>query len=418
MVTAKEARAVGRQMIRENKGLFLGCYSAYFGLTLASVLIQFLLNNNALVTALWGMASLFLLIPLALGILHIHNLIYYKRRCSVGNLFDFYRNYSVSIKAVGVSYLFSMILSIVLTPLVMLAVLPLALSGAGEQSPLLVVGLLFVFLVVAVLSLVANAFMMACYFIILRNRSIGFGRLLGSSLKIGGRYVLRYCLLQLSFIGWILLCTLYLLVPVLFGSLLLLGELRVLGMLLTVLGMILYGLSLFVLAMYMNAATAVFFNVAIDEYERQYPDFSSSASPHIPHAGNTGFSGPVDRYAGPVHPAAPAETPRQEEPAASPAAGEGTAEKETPAGEEPAPERVEAEIMEPRGDLCDVILISPGVGRMLVSMIVSDLTGMEHAEARQLVENVPRAICTGIPREEAHEIAKRLTEAGARVEIR
>lgn len=420
MVTAKESRAIARQMIRENRRLLLGSYLAFFGVTLAAVLVQFLFMANTMATALFGFASLFLLIPLTLGILHIHNMIYYRRRCSVGNLFDFYRNYSVALKALGVSYLFSMILSAILTPVLMIAVLPLMLSapvmGGYVPSALLLVGIGVVFFVSIAIALLAESFIMACYFILLRNRSIGFGRLLTGALKIGGRCILRYLLLQLSFFGWGLLCSLPLVGALMFAPVLQYSQ-QALGLPLLIIGLgsLLFGLAVFTLTIYINAASTVFFNVAIDEYEQQYPDFANAAPP-VPHT--PGPQGPADRYAGFSQPGLPKQ---QEEPAppvhtgdeAEPAIGE-----EAPSEEAAAPEWVQAEIVEPQDGLHDVILISPGVGKMLVSMIICELTGMEHEQARHLVENAPKPVCTGIPLEEAHEVAKRLTEAGARVEIR
>lgn len=428
MVTAKESREVARRMLRENKRLFISSYLVYLGLTALSLLIL-LFITNPLVTSFWSFASMFLLIPLSLGILHIHNLVYYKRRCLTGNLFDFFKNYGVALKALGVSYIFSMLLSAILMPVMLLCIAPLLLGGSLIGANFLLgssVAAIIVACVVAVtLSILAQTFVTACYFIVLRNRSIGFGRLLGSSFKIGGRCLWRYFVLQLSFFGWILLCCAPAIASGFFYAALLAIGSRSTALLLLILGMLLCGIGLFIVSAYINAATTVFFNVAIDEYEQQYPDFARPPMPPV------GFppQGPIDRYAGPFPgPQGPAiprpghDGPGPEAPGSAGAQPEipVPGEPGAPAGPEAEPvERVEAEIIEPQDNgLCDVILVSPGVGRMLVSMIICELTGMEHEQARQLVENAPKAICVGIPREDAREIAKRLTDAGAKVELR
>lgn len=428
MITAKEARAVARRMIRENKRLLLGSYLSFLGLSLVVVLAQLLFWQNTLATAFWGFASLFLLVPLTMGILHIHNMIFYRRSCSVGNLFDFYRNYSISLKVLGVSYLFSLILSAVLMPVLTISILPLALGAplfGGSSAAVAIIGLMGVMLLLIAITLLAESFVMANYFIALRNRSIRFGQLLGSALKIGGRCALRYFLLQLSFFGWGALCCLPLFLSTAVSTYFfdIAGEpLLHPALPLSIAAILLFLLAISALTVYINAASTVFFNVAIDEYEQQYPDFFNIPAPPVSSAppASPRDRGPVDRYAGPARwdtqkngPSIPLppETPAPEKPASG--------EEEPTPQEDPAPEKVEAEIIEPPQDgLCDVILISPGVGRMLVSMIICELTGMEHEQARQLVESAPKAICMNIPREEAHEIAKRLTEAGAQVELR
>lgn len=436
MVTAKEARGIARRMLGENKRLFIRSYLAYIGLTVGVALLSLLFLNRPLVSSFWTFASMFLLIPLSLGILHIHNLVYYRRRCQAGNLFDFFKNYGVALKALGVSYIFSMLLSAALTPVMLLCVSPLILGGEIVGGNALVSSSITAVILAAVaaviLALLAQSFVTACYFIVLRNRAIGFGRLLGSSFKIGGRYLWRFFLLQLSFFGWILLCCAPAIAATFFYAALLTAGSFGAALPVLIIGMFICGIALFVVSAYMNAASTVFFNVAIDEYEQLYPDFAHPPVPpfHFPEGGPVdrysgpaaGQPGPVDRYAGPAAgQQGPIQVPEQAG-APEPQAPENAEPPQATAEQQPDAEpveKVEAEIIEPQDNgLCDVILISPGVGRMLVSMIICELTGMEHEQARELVENAPKAICTGIPREEAREIAGRLTDAGAKVELR
>ena len=49
---------------------------------------------------------------------------------------------------------------------------------------------------------------------------------------------------------------------------------------------------------------------------------------------------------------------------------------------------------------------------------VRAVTNLGLKEAKELVENVPGVVKEGVPKEEAEEIAKRLREAGATVEVK
>ena len=65
----------------------------------------------------------------------------------------------------------------------------------------------------------------------------------------------------------------------------------------------------------------------------------------------------------------------------------------------------------------DVILKSGGASKLNVVKIVKDLTGLGLKEAKDLVDGAPKPIKTGITKAEADEIANKLKEAGADVEI-
>ena len=55
---------------------------------------------------------------------------------------------------------------------------------------------------------------------------------------------------------------------------------------------------------------------------------------------------------------------------------------------------------------------------MAVIKLVKDLTGAGLKDAKDLVDNAPKAIKEGISKEAADEIACKLKEAGAEVEVK
>jgi large subunit ribosomal protein L7/L12 len=65
----------------------------------------------------------------------------------------------------------------------------------------------------------------------------------------------------------------------------------------------------------------------------------------------------------------------------------------------------------------NVVLKSAGTSKLNVVKIVKDLTGLGLKEAKDLVDGAPKNIKEGISKTEAEEIANRLKEAGADVEI-
>ena len=66
----------------------------------------------------------------------------------------------------------------------------------------------------------------------------------------------------------------------------------------------------------------------------------------------------------------------------------------------------------------DVILVSGGASKLNVVKIVKDLTGLGLKEAKDLVDGAPKAVKEGISKAEADEIAGKLKEAGAEVEVK
>jgi large subunit ribosomal protein L7/L12 len=66
----------------------------------------------------------------------------------------------------------------------------------------------------------------------------------------------------------------------------------------------------------------------------------------------------------------------------------------------------------------DVILKSGGASKLQVVKIVKELTGLGLKEAKDLVDGAPKPVKEGIAKAEAEELAAKLKEAGAEVEIK
>jgi len=65
----------------------------------------------------------------------------------------------------------------------------------------------------------------------------------------------------------------------------------------------------------------------------------------------------------------------------------------------------------------DVILKNGGASKLNVVKIVKDLTGLGLKEAKDLVDGAPKPIKEGVDKATAEDIAAKLKEAGAEVEI-
>lgn len=66
----------------------------------------------------------------------------------------------------------------------------------------------------------------------------------------------------------------------------------------------------------------------------------------------------------------------------------------------------------------DVILVSGGASKLTVVKIVKELTGLGLKEAKDLVDGAPKPVKEGVSKSEADEVAGKLKEAGAEVEIK
>lgn len=65
----------------------------------------------------------------------------------------------------------------------------------------------------------------------------------------------------------------------------------------------------------------------------------------------------------------------------------------------------------------NVVLKSAGASKLNVVKIVKDLTGLGLKEAKELVDGAPKNVKEGVSKGEAEDIAAKLKEAGAEVEI-
>ncbi|WP_080849046.1 50S ribosomal protein L7/L12 [Cytobacillus gottheilii] len=66
----------------------------------------------------------------------------------------------------------------------------------------------------------------------------------------------------------------------------------------------------------------------------------------------------------------------------------------------------------------DVVLASAGDQKIKVIKVVREITGLGLKEAKELVDNTPKALKEGISKEEAEEIKAKLDEVGAGVEVK
>ena len=66
----------------------------------------------------------------------------------------------------------------------------------------------------------------------------------------------------------------------------------------------------------------------------------------------------------------------------------------------------------------DVVYKAPGANKIGVIKVVREITGLGLKEAKELVDNPPKAVKEGVSKEEAEEIKKKLVEAGAEVEVK
>lgn len=65
-----------------------------------------------------------------------------------------------------------------------------------------------------------------------------------------------------------------------------------------------------------------------------------------------------------------------------------------------------------------VVLTGAGANKINVIKVVREITSLGLKEAKDLVDGAPKPIKEGIPKEEAEEIKKKLTDAGATVEVK
>jgi large subunit ribosomal protein L7/L12 len=66
----------------------------------------------------------------------------------------------------------------------------------------------------------------------------------------------------------------------------------------------------------------------------------------------------------------------------------------------------------------DVVLVAAGGSKLNVVKIVKELTGLGLKEAKDLVDGAPKPVKEGVSKAEADEIAAKLKDAGAEVEVK
>ena len=66
----------------------------------------------------------------------------------------------------------------------------------------------------------------------------------------------------------------------------------------------------------------------------------------------------------------------------------------------------------------DVVLASAGAEKIKVIKAVREITGLGLKEAKEVVDNAPKALKEGVSKEEAEAIKAQLEEVGASVEVK
>lgn len=66
----------------------------------------------------------------------------------------------------------------------------------------------------------------------------------------------------------------------------------------------------------------------------------------------------------------------------------------------------------------DVILVSPGDKKIQVIKIIRDLTGLGLKEAKEIADTAPKAVKTGVSKEEAEKLKVQFEAEGATIELK
>jgi len=66
----------------------------------------------------------------------------------------------------------------------------------------------------------------------------------------------------------------------------------------------------------------------------------------------------------------------------------------------------------------DVVLTGPGGQKIQVIKVVRAITGLGLKEAKDLVDGAPKTVKDGVNKADAESIKKKLTEAGAKVDVK
>ena len=87
------------------------------------------------------------------------------------------------------------------------------------------------------------------------------------------------------------------------------------------------------------------------------------------------------------------------------------------AGPAVAVEAAPAAVVEEQTEF-DAILTEVGAEKIKVIKVVRELTGLGLKEAKEVVDNAPKAIKEAVSKEEAQKIAEKMAEVGAKVTIK
>ena len=66
----------------------------------------------------------------------------------------------------------------------------------------------------------------------------------------------------------------------------------------------------------------------------------------------------------------------------------------------------------------DVVLAGVGDAKTAVIKAVKEITGLGLKESKEIVDNAPKAVKTGVSKADAEEMKKKLEDAGAKVELK
>lgn len=66
----------------------------------------------------------------------------------------------------------------------------------------------------------------------------------------------------------------------------------------------------------------------------------------------------------------------------------------------------------------DVVLAEVGDAKTAVIKAVKEITGLGLKESKEIVDNAPKAVKTGVSKADAEEMKKKLEEVGAKVELK
>ncbi len=66
----------------------------------------------------------------------------------------------------------------------------------------------------------------------------------------------------------------------------------------------------------------------------------------------------------------------------------------------------------------DVVLKAAGANKIQVIKVVREITGLGLKEAKEVVDNAPKAVKEGVSKDDAESIRAKLADAGAEVEVK